>query len=77
MHRSMCCLGWIVKVTAKRGWSTMGEHRPADIRTLLRKGWIMPAGTKVIEGKRRKMYQPTQEGHGRFCEWYDADTEGE
>ena len=68
--RAMSCLGWICKVTWKHGWSTMGNHRPCDIRELLRKEAIIPAGSVVVEGKRRKTYWPTQAGHQHFCNWY-------
>lgn len=62
-HRARMCLGWIVKVTARHGVSTMGNHRPCDIRELLRQGAIIRAGRVTIEGKRRQTYWPTQAGH--------------
>lgn len=68
---ALYCLGWIVKCTFKLGSSTMGSHKPANIRWLLSRDYIMPAGQVRIGKRRRQTYQPTQQGHAAFCEQWD------
>lgn len=69
-HRALMCLGYIVKVTVKDGRSTMGRHRPCDIRELFRANAIMRCGRERVGGRIRNTYWPTQEGHEHLVqEW--------
>lgn len=72
-HRALLCLGWIVKVSDNHGHSTMGNHRPCDIRALFREGAIERVTRVRVEGRIRNTYRPTKKGLKQFIsEWERA-----